>query len=140
MQTNRSVPAATVIPVLAYPDVAAAVEWLCGAFGFRERLRIGGHRAQLACGAGAVVVTDGGSGDSGRRSDHSVMVRVEDVDAHHARAEAAGATILAPPTDHPYGERQYTAVDPAGHAWTFSQSIADVHPASWGGVLVDGGE
>jgi uncharacterized glyoxalase superfamily protein PhnB len=55
------------------------------------------------------------------------------VDAHHDRATKAGATILGAPTDYPYGERQYTAHDLGGHLWTFSQSIADVDPADWGG-------
>ena len=64
------------------------------------------------------------------------MVRVDDVDAHHDRAAAAGAQIALPPTDYPYGERQYTAEDPGGHRWTFSQSVADVDPADWGGLLV----
>jgi uncharacterized glyoxalase superfamily protein PhnB len=64
-------------------------------------------------------------------------VRVEDADAHHARAVAEGATILDQPTDHPYGERQYNAEDPGGHRWTFSQSIADVDPADWGGEVVE---
>jgi uncharacterized glyoxalase superfamily protein PhnB len=41
-----------------------------------------------------------------------------------------------PPADYPYGERQYTAIDPAGHTWTFSQTIKDVDPADWGGVLL----
>ena len=63
-------------------------------------------------------------------------VRVDDVDAHHAHAAASGARILRPPADYPYGERQYTALDLAGHVWTFSQSIADVDPADWGGELV----
>jgi uncharacterized glyoxalase superfamily protein PhnB len=39
------------------------------------------------------------------------------------------------PTDFEYGERQYTAADPAGHQWTFSETLADVDPASWGGEL-----
>ncbi len=65
------------------------------------------------------------------------MVRVADVDAHHAAAIAAGATVLGPPATYPYGERQYTAVDPAGHRWTFSQSVADIDPASWGGTLLE---
>jgi uncharacterized glyoxalase superfamily protein PhnB len=43
-----------------------------------------------------------------------------------------------PPVDYPYGERQYSAVDPGGHVWTFSESIADVDPASWGGELREG--
>ena len=65
---------------------------------------------------------------------HSVMVRVDDVDRHHERAKERGARILRPPTDYPYGERQYTAEDLGGHGWTFSQSIADVAPEEWGGT------
>ena len=134
MLQNRSMPASPVIPVLAYPDVAEAVAWLGAAFGFTLRLGIGDHRAQLHAGSGGhVVVTDGGSAiDAGPRT-HSVMLRVEDAHAHATRAAAHGARIVNPPTDYPFGERQYTALDHAGHAWTFSQSIADVDPASWGG-------
>ncbi|MDP9262596.1 MAG: VOC family protein [Actinomycetota bacterium] len=125
---NRSVPAATVIPELAYADVVEASDWLCNAFGFEVRLRIGDHRAQLVFGDGAVIVIELGE----RSGTSSVLVRVEDADAHHERAARAGARILDPPTDYPYGERQYNAEDLGGHRWTFSQSIADVDPASWG--------
>jgi uncharacterized glyoxalase superfamily protein PhnB len=137
---NRSIPDATVIPVLVYPDVEAAVEWLREAFGFAERLRIGDHRAQLTVGAGALVVAQGNFDPSpgGRPGGHSTMVRVEDVDAHCARAEAHGARITMPPATFSFGERQYGALDLAGHAWTFTQSVADVDPAEWGGVLQDG--
>ena len=62
------------------------------------------------------------------------MVRVEDVDSHYERSRMHGARILEPPTDYSYGERQYTVEDLAGHAWTFSQSIADVVPEHWGGT------
>ena len=137
MIANRSVPAATVIPVLAYTDATEAADWLCTAFGFEVRLRIANHRVQLVLGDGAVVATDGGRPGAG--AGHSLLVRVEDADAHHDRAAAAGALIVAPPTDYPYGERQYTAEDLGGHRWTFSQSIADVDPADWGGVLVAAG-
>ncbi len=41
---------------------------------------------------------------------------------------------MTEPTDFPYGERQYTAEDPAGHQWTFSQTLADVAPEEWGGI------
>ena len=51
---------------------------------------------------------------------HSVLVRVEDADRHHRQAAGHGATIIQPPTDYPYGERQYTAEDLGGHRWTFS--------------------
>jgi uncharacterized glyoxalase superfamily protein PhnB len=132
---NRSVPAATVIPELAYPGVAEAAAWLRSAFGFAERLRIANHRIQLVYGDGAVVVVERTA--SAERS--RVLVRVEDADAHHERAAAQGARIVSPPTDYPYGERQYTAEDPGGHRWTFSQSIADVAPASWGGTLTTPG-
>ncbi len=128
---NRSVPSATVIPELAYADVVQATDWLCKAFGFTVRLRIGGHRAELVYGDGAVIVMEGGS-----RGPQFVLVRVEDADGHHEQALAAGARISGPPTDYPYGERQYNAEDLGGHRWTFSQSIADIDPADWGGVLV----
>ncbi|MGH2398719.1 MAG: VOC family protein [bacterium] len=149
MRVNRSMPTSMVIPVLAYPDVAHAVRWLCDAFGFTERLRIGDHRAQLTFGDGAIVVAHqppGRGADSGDASEsrpapggeagHSVMVRVEDVDRHHDQAKRHGAQIVQPPADYPYGERQYTAKDLAGCTWTFSQSIADVAPEEWGGTLV----
>lgn len=135
-------PPSAVVPVLPYPDVPAAVAWLVAAFGFAERLRIGGgHRVQLRCGEGDVVASAGGE----RRTPGpgevvaSVMVRVEHVDAHCARARAHGAQVLAEPTDHPYGERQYEVADLAGYRWTFTQTTADVAPEDWGGVLVDPG-
>jgi SAM-dependent methyltransferase/uncharacterized glyoxalase superfamily protein PhnB len=135
---NRSMPPGMVIPVLAYPNVREAVDWLCHSFGFAERLRIGDHRSQLSLGAGCIVVAEQrtDSGASAGQGD-SVMVRVADVEGHHEHSRRAGARILSPPTDYPYGERQYTAADPAGHRWTFSQTIADVDPAEWGGTLLE---
>ena len=134
MIVNRSVPSAVVIPVLGYDDVARASDWVCNAFGFTERLRIADHRAQLVFGDGTVILT---ARDPADTSTHSVHVRVEDAGRHHERASESGARILHPPTDYPYGERQYTAEDLGGHRWTFSQSIADVDPASWGGTAIN---
>ncbi len=131
---NRSIPDSVVMPVLVYADVRAAVAWLAAAFGCVERLRIGEHRSQLALGGGHLIAADGPSAGPARSA---VLVRVADVDAHYRRAVEAGARVVAPPADHLYGERQYTAEDLAGHRWTFSQTVADVDPASWGGVLVD---
>ena len=127
---SRSMPASAVIPVLAYPDAEAAGRWLCEAFGFELRLTVGNHRVQLGFGDGAVVVTTlkGGGSAPPRDEAFSVMVRVGDVDAHHRRAMRHGATTLSSPTSYPYGERQYSCRDLAGHAWTFSQTIADVAP------------
>ncbi len=130
---NRSTPDAVVIPVLCYDDVGAAAAFLCRTFGFTERLRIGTHRIQLLYGQGAIIVTDRGSAaPNGAMGSHSVHVRVDDVDAHCRRAREHGAHIVSEPTDFPFGERQYSAQDPGGHRWTFSQPIADVAAESWG--------
>jgi len=140
VRPNRSIPSATVIPVLIYPDVREAVSWLGEAFGFVERVRIGeDHRSQLSFGDGAVIIGDVRKERRPPRAGevtHSVMVRVDDVDAHCERARAHGARVLMEPTDFEYGERQYAAEDPAGHHWTFSETIADVAPEAWGGTLV----
>jgi uncharacterized glyoxalase superfamily protein PhnB len=143
MKPNRSIPRATVIPVLIYPDVREAVEWLGTAFGFVERVRIGeDHRSQLTVGDGAVIVGDVRHDRRPPRAGevtHSVMVRVDDVNSHCERARAAGAQIVMEPTDFEYGERQYTAEDPAGHQWTFSETLADVAPELWGGTSLTPG-
>ena len=138
MLSNRSMPRCTVIPELAYADVGEAADWLCAVFGFSLRLRIANHRAQLnVYGDGAMVVTErrGDSGDV--EVAHSVMVRVEDVDAHYERAKSLGAPVVGPPVEYPFGEKQYTVRDLGGHYWTFSQSVADVDPRSWGGMPGD---
>ena len=138
LAANRSMPTCTVTPVLLYPDLRAAVDWLGAAFGFDERLRIGDHRAQLCLGAGCIVAAQSDPPyPLGVNSTHAIMVRVADVAAHYRRAAAAGARIASPPTEYVYGERQYTTVDLGGHVWTFSQTIADRHPAEWGGELID---
>jgi uncharacterized glyoxalase superfamily protein PhnB len=140
MKPNRSMPAAPVIPVLIYPDVREAVAWLSAAFGFSERVRIGdNHRAQLRFGDGGLIVGDvRGDRRPPRPGEvtHSVMVRVQDARAHCERARENGARILMEPTDFQYGERQYSAEDPAGHQWTFSETLADVVPEEWGGESV----
>jgi uncharacterized glyoxalase superfamily protein PhnB len=146
MKANRSIPASTVIPVLTYPDVREAVDWLSAAFGFTERVRIGdGHRAQLSFGDGGLIVTEPGN-ERRPPGDHeasvSVMVRVQDARAHCERAREHGARILVEPTDQMYGERQYHAEDFAGHRWTFSETLEDIAPESWGGQTIsdpDGG-
>jgi len=132
-------PAATVIPVLHYQDVQTAAAWLCRTFGFSERLRIGTHRVQLNVGEGAIVIAQSPQAVSNSETaGHAVMVRVSNVDRHFAGTRKAGATVIHGPTSHPYGERQYSAVDPGGHVWTFSQTEANVDPSLWGGELVRG--
>ncbi len=140
VKANRSVPRATVIPVLIYPDVREAVAWLSAAFGFVERVRIGdNHRAQMSFGDGALIVGDvRGDRQPPRQGEvtHVVLVRVDDARGHCERASAQGARILAEPTDMPFGERQYNAEDFAGHQWTFSETLEDVAPEAWGGETV----
>jgi uncharacterized glyoxalase superfamily protein PhnB len=141
MKTNRSIPSAPVVPVLIYPDVREAVAWLTDVFGFAERLKIGDdHRSQMRAGDGAVIIGDVRHDRRPPRAGevtHAVMVRVDDAHAHFLRARAGGARIVMEPTDFEYGERQYAAEDLAGHQWTFSETRADVDPASWGGELVE---
>jgi uncharacterized glyoxalase superfamily protein PhnB len=140
VKTNRSIPRSAVIPVLIYPDVREAVAWLTHAFGFAERVQIGeDHRSQLSFGDGALIVGDVRHDRRPPRPGevtHSVVVRVDDAAAHCAHAREHGARILMEPTDFEYGERQYTAEDPAGHQWTFSETLRDVAPEEWGGILV----
>lgn len=139
MLSNRSVPPCTVIPTLHYPDPGAAADWLCAAFGFNVRLRIGNHRIQMRAGDGCFVIHEGPLPEPGSAAfaTHSIMIRVADANAHCDRARQHGVIITTPPTDHMYGERQYNAVDFAGHRWTFTQSIDDIDPAVWGGEPVN---
>jgi len=133
MKQNRSVPPPTVVPVLSYPDVRAAVTWLSAAFGFVERTRIGeSHRAQMSIGSdGAMIVADG-PGESADGMTHYVRVRVDDVGGQFERAVAHGARILHPPTDREYGERDFRAEDLAGHCWEFAETLRDVAPEEYG--------
>jgi uncharacterized glyoxalase superfamily protein PhnB len=142
MIENRSAPPGTVVPWLTYADAGRAIAWLCGAFGFTERLRTPPapdgsiHHAQVAVGKGSVVLTSGPAPDP--RPPVSLFVPVEDVDAHCERARRFGARILNPPRTCEFGERQYSAEDLAGYRWTFSQSVADVNPEDWGAVIPRG--
>jgi uncharacterized glyoxalase superfamily protein PhnB len=145
MIKNRSAPPGPVVPVLIYNDVPRAIEWLCGAFGFRERLHTPPesdgtiHHAQLAVGEGAIMLRgrsaverNQGPAMGSAAFFHGFLVKVEDADAHCEHARRYGASILRPPRTCEFGERQYTARDLAGNEWTFSQTIADVAPETWG--------
>lgn len=140
MLVNRTTGSASIVPELVYANVEAAIDWLCDSFGFTEIWRAGDHRARLAFGNGIVIVADhdlsygrAAPEPSSVRS-FSVMVKVDNVDAHCDRARRHGAQILSPPTNFPYGERQYSVTDIAGHRWTFTQAIADLAPEDWGGT------
>jgi uncharacterized glyoxalase superfamily protein PhnB len=138
MLTNRSAPSATVTPVLIYPDVRAAVEWLQTAFGFEEKVRIGdAHRSQLAFGTDSAIVVADVRRDkvapSGGVVTQEIKLRVDDVDAALARALEAGAQVREEPKTYEYGERSCLVEDPFGHRWELTQTVQDVDPAEWGG-------
>ena len=126
-----------IVPHLIYDDVASAVAWLANAFGFTERIaarhtlpdgRVG--RTQLQVQDSLFTVGPPSiHGDSPSRGVSSMLyIYVDDVDAHFARARAAGATIVTDLEDQPWGDRRYQAADPAGHQWTFAQHLRDVDP------------
>ncbi|HET7680405.1 MAG TPA: VOC family protein [Xanthobacteraceae bacterium] len=112
------------IPVLVYRYIAAAHDFLVQAFGFEsggvERDAAGkAVHGEVRVGSTAVwlhrMTADlAGSG---------LVVHVSDVDAHFARARAAGARIQYEPTDQPYGQREYEARDPEGHRWWFATPL-----------------
>jgi uncharacterized glyoxalase superfamily protein PhnB len=115
-----------VIPTLTYRDADAAVTFLTDAFGLTEHAV---HRdgdavvhAELRFGDGMVML---GSFDPARAEVNaapgaaSIYCILDDVDGHHARAVAAGATIVREPRDEDYGGRGYSAHDPEGNRWSF---------------------
>ena len=142
LKKNRSAPNSGVIPVLYYPEVRKAVEWLTTVLPLIERLRIGDHRCQLVHENGAIVIATPGAHAADAPSTlqspgaHRVMLRVTGVDKLFERAKKAGARVLAEPVDHMYGERQCSFVDPWGRQWTLSETIFDSDPAGWGGELL----
>ena len=129
-----------IIPYLSYKDAPAAIEFLCNAFGFEAGLQLPmgngvlGH-AELSLSGNLLMLATafeemGHASPADLAGNHAqVMVYVDDVDAHYAHAKAAGAEITQEPTDEFYGDRDYRAVDPEGHHWTFTQHVRDVSPA-----------
>jgi uncharacterized glyoxalase superfamily protein PhnB len=115
----------TVYPTLQYTDPAKAVDWLVEAFGFTAHQVDKGPdgqfvHAELVLGTGMVMVSQARSARPRPADDDwRVYVAVDDVDAHHDRAVAAGAEIVMPLTDQPYGSREYGARDLGGNGWCF---------------------
>lgn len=126
------------IPSLRYEDAPAAILFLCDAFGFLPHAIYADeedqqliHHAQLLLDGNMIMLgsaTEGEVAETYRWKTPEeaggitmcVYAVVEDVDAHHARALAAGAEIVAEPHDNEgYPGRGYTARDPEGHVWSF---------------------
>jgi uncharacterized glyoxalase superfamily protein PhnB len=118
-------------PTHRYQDARAAIVWLCRAFGFEERAVYPGEgdtiaHAELEYDGSVFMLAstrdDGYPTRTVRElggANGVIYVAVEDVDAHFARAVAAGAGIIRPPTDQDYGSRDYSARDCEGNLWSF---------------------
>lgn len=127
-----------------YDDPAAAIDWLCRAFGFEVRLKVEGEggrieHSELVFGDGLIMVGTAGGDRPGQAqmvSPRSINggntqllgVFVDDVDAHCARARAAGAQVFRELETTDYGEgywtdRGYGATDLEGHMWFFMQRL-----------------
>ncbi len=129
----------TFVPALTYQDPKAALEWLADAFGFELTMAIEGpdaHQSHYEMGyGGRGRIMVGGAcnarlrspASDGGRTTGSIHVTVpRDIDAHCERARAAGATIVAEPSDQFYGDRTYRCTDLEGHQWTFAMKVRDV--------------
>lgn len=133
--------AATITPYLYYEDVAAALDWLSRAFGFREReketMRSEGKVVHAAMQLGDGVIMVGCPGSDYKcpkrlgQATQNLYVYVEDVQRHFENARSAGATILSGVEDTFYGDRRYGAADPEGHHWYFAETIRQIAPEDW---------
>lgn len=131
---------------VVYRDAAAAIKWLCEAFGFAVRLKVEGDQGQivhseLTFGEGLIMVAQEES-QSHRHwkntmrspkslngaTTQSIMFFVDDAEAHCAQARAHGARIVEEPATHDYGadhwsDRSYGALDLEGHLWWVTQRL-----------------
>ena len=122
----------TITPYLLYEDAGAAVDFLTRAFGFREVERIvgagGGVHVEMEIAPGGARIYLGSPGGDfrgpakvGRTS--LLYILVDDADAHHARAAAAGATVIEELVER-FGDRRYGCRDPQGHEWSFASPVS----------------
>jgi uncharacterized glyoxalase superfamily protein PhnB len=129
MPASRS----TVIPALRYRNAPATIDWLCQVFGFTRHAVYEGENgtiahAELALGGGMIMLGSQKDDDFGRSfkspaelggiETRSAYIVIADVDEAYARAVAAGATIVRPLHDTPYGSREFAVKDPEGHTWS----------------------
>jgi PhnB protein len=143
-------------PLLHYHDPREAIDWLTRVFGFSERVRMTDPDGTITTsklespGGGLVMVARSATewirervpgfreqkGEPWPNLSHTTTVMVDDVDAHYERAQAAGATIVMKPTDHPWGLRSYLAIDLQGHQWEFSQTLRIMEREEWGATRI----
>ena len=123
----------TIYPALRYEDAPAAIAWLERAFALtpehvypgepgaiaHAQLRAGRDLLMLGSPAGEGATRNSSPKAFGGKGTLSLSLRVDDPDAVHARALAAGAGIVLAPHDTEYGSRSFAATDCEGYVWTF---------------------
>ncbi|MGH3611999.1 MAG: VOC family protein [Pseudonocardia sp.] len=133
-----------IMPSLRYEDVGAALAWLADTFGLEEHLRWTDdsgvvRHAEMRVGDAFVELSNGSADHPTPKalggSSGLLVVLVDDVDVHLAQARSRGVAIVSEPENRPWGVRQYTAEDPEGHRWEFSQFLRHVPPHEWGATL-----
>jgi uncharacterized glyoxalase superfamily protein PhnB len=122
----------TIVPGHRYRNATAAIDWLCKVFGFERHAVHEGENgtiahAELTLGNGMIMLGSGKDDEFGRGfkspaelggiETRSCYIVVPDADAAYARAVAAGAVVVRPLEDTPYGSREFTVRDPEGHTW-----------------------
>ena len=124
-------PTTRIFPFLRYEDAPAAFEWLARAFGFEKQMLVPGPdgtiaHAQLRYSGSLIMIGSARDDVMHLKSPaevggatQGIYVHVDDVDAHHDRAKAAGAEIIMELEDTDYGSREYMARDLEGHLWSF---------------------
>jgi uncharacterized glyoxalase superfamily protein PhnB len=125
-ENDRGKVTASFFPAMGFKDAPRAVAWLAEAFGF-ERHAVyedgggGIAHAELRFGNGIVMLGSKRPPDPANpwTTEQGVYVAVDDIEAHYARAKAAGAEIVRPLADTEYGSREYSARDLEGHLWSF---------------------
>ncbi|MEM1231866.1 MAG: VOC family protein [Pseudomonadota bacterium] len=129
----------SISPVLFYPDLGAASEWLCRAFGFVERTTervtledgVVVH-AELALGNGMIILSQPYDAfevpAAASVHHHCLYISVADARTHQAIAESAGAAITAELRETDYGALIYGARDLAGYHWLFAQTLEETGP------------
>jgi len=130
--TMFDAPVRSTTALLVYDDVGAAQDYLVRVFGLTAgpcNVDEGGRVRHAEVRAGDHVVWLHPSGQDYRSpaklgaATGMTVVVVDNLDAHHARAVAAGADIVEEPTDQDYGVREYGARDLEGQLWFFQAPI-----------------
>jgi uncharacterized glyoxalase superfamily protein PhnB len=128
--------APTLYPLMRYRDAPAAIAFLKDAFGFQERQVIANEdgtiaHAELELGPGILMLGSEREDQTiGSRAGRGwIYVAIDDADAHHDRALAAGAEVVSELHDTDYGSRDYAARDLEGNMWHFGTYRPAVEPA-----------